>query len=502
MKRKKEKGVAMVLALVLLLIMSVMAISLMFISQTETWASMNYRLMDQARDGAEAGINAAANYLINSYTPPASTGSDLLSNYTMTVSPVTYSGSAVVLPSNYPVSSVKTAFNGMAQGSLANGNTTVNYNATATLLSQAQFTPWGTSTPTTVQTWKITSDGTVGGLRSADEQVSAILEKQVTPVFTYAAFATAQGCGALQFGGGGTTDSYDSSALVAGSPSITNADGNIGTNGNLSTNGSKTTINGSLSTPKTGVGSCSSSNVTAWTDSNGTVTGGLVDLPQTVTYPNPSAPNPTPPTSTATLNNHAGDCSGVSGSGSSTGCTFGVSGGCTAGDFCLAPGTCPATSGGAVTGGGVYGDITVKGNVHLTSGCYNIDSFTENGGGTLIIDSGPVVINVAGSGGGTVMDLTGGGVINNAGWSPQMLQIMYAGTGSIAVKGGANATALLYAPNASFSFNSAGGNWYGALIVGQMTDMGGATVNYDRNLQKTAVTIGNWMLDSFTWSKQ
>jgi hypothetical protein len=508
MKRTNEKGVAMIMALMLLLIMSVMAISLMFISQTETWASMNYRLMDQARDGAEAGINAAANYLINSYTPPASTGSDVLSSYTMTVSPVTYSGSAVVLPSNYPVASVKTAFNSMAQGSLANGNTTVGYNATATLLSQAQFTPWGTSTPTTVQTWKITSDGTVGGLRSADEQVSAILEKQVTPVFTYAAFATSQGCGALSFGGGGTTDSYNSAAaLSGGTPVITNGDGDIGTNGNLSTNGSTTTINGSLSTPKTGVGTCGSNNVTAWTDHSGTVTGGLVELPQEVTYPNPTAPNPTPPTSTATLNNNASNCSGVSGSGSSAGCTFGTGtgsggNGCASGDFCLAPGTCPTTSGGPVTGGGVYGDITVKGTVHLKAGCYNIDSFTENGQGTLIVDSGPVVINIAGSAGGTVLDLTGGGVINNAGWDPSLLQIMYAGTGTVAVKGGANATALLYAPNASFSFNSAGGNWYGAVIVGQMTDMGGATINYDRNLQKTAVTIGNWMLDSFTWSKQ
>src|SRR5579864_7220795 len=132
MKRTNEKGVAMIMALMLLLIMSVMAISLMFISQTETWSSMNYRLMDQARDGAEAGVNAAANYLINSYTPPASTGSDLLSNYTMTVSPVTYNSSAVVLPSNYPVNSVKTAFNSMGQGSLANGNTTVSFSATAT----------------------------------------------------------------------------------------------------------------------------------------------------------------------------------------------------------------------------------------------------------------------------------------------------------------------------------------------------------------------------------
>ena len=75
-RKKNEKGVALILALILMLIISVMAVSLMFISQTETWASMNYKLMSQARDGAEAGINAAANYLINTYTPPASTGTD------------------------------------------------------------------------------------------------------------------------------------------------------------------------------------------------------------------------------------------------------------------------------------------------------------------------------------------------------------------------------------------------------------------------------------------
>jgi hypothetical protein len=42
MNRKNEKGVALILALILLLIVSVMAVSLMFISQTETRASMNY----------------------------------------------------------------------------------------------------------------------------------------------------------------------------------------------------------------------------------------------------------------------------------------------------------------------------------------------------------------------------------------------------------------------------------------------------------------------------
>jgi len=49
-----KKGIALILTLILLLVMSVMAVSLMFISQTETWSGLNYRLMSQARDGAEA----------------------------------------------------------------------------------------------------------------------------------------------------------------------------------------------------------------------------------------------------------------------------------------------------------------------------------------------------------------------------------------------------------------------------------------------------------------
>ena len=509
MKPKNEKGVALILALILLLIMSVMAVSLMFVSQTETWASLNYKLMSQARDGAEAGVNAAANYLINTYTPPASSGTDVLTSYNYNVSAVQYpasssSGRDVILAtsgssqsSNYPVSAVVTAFGSGAQGSLAAGNSTVNYNTYAKLLNMEQVTPWnpsgGTTTPTTVQTWQITSDGTIGGIRAADEEVSAILEKQVTPVFTYAAFATANGCGSLNFGGGGKTDSYDSSNLTlsGGVPVTAASSGNVGTNGNLATNGSPTTINGSLSTPRTGTGTCTSGGVSAWTSSGGTVTGGIVQLPQPVVYPPPTAPNPVPPTTSITLINSANDCGGV------TGCGYSTASGCTSGDFCLAPGTCPPLS----TGPGLYGNVTVKGNAHLTAGCYNINSLTENGGGTIIVDSGPVILNIAGSGTTSPIALTGGGEINNAGWSPAMLQILYAGTGTITVKGGANAVGLVYAPNASFSFNSAGGNWYGAVITGSMTDMGGATVNYDVSLQRQAVNVGNWMLDSFTWKK-
>ena len=52
--------------------MSVLAASLMFLSQTETYASMNYRMMSQARYAGEAGVQKASDFLLDSaqYTVP------------------------------------------------------------------------------------------------------------------------------------------------------------------------------------------------------------------------------------------------------------------------------------------------------------------------------------------------------------------------------------------------------------------------------------------------
>src|SRR5579863_4455617 len=147
MSRDKQKGMALVLVIILLVVLSVMTTSLMFLSQTETWSSVNYRLMTQSRYGAEAGINQAVNFLLNSYTPPTTGGADPLSNYVMNATGVTYpatngdlvgvtyNGHAVVLSSNpavasnYPVSAVKNSFNSSALGSLTAGYSTVNYTA-------------------------------------------------------------------------------------------------------------------------------------------------------------------------------------------------------------------------------------------------------------------------------------------------------------------------------------------------------------------------------------
>jgi hypothetical protein len=481
----KEKGVALILALLLILVASVIAVSLSSVSRTEGFASMNYRLMSQSRDAAEGGVHKAANFVMNSYTKPGGAGNPM-SNYVTTGSPVTYNGHPVVLSanshvsSNYPVSADQSSFNSSGSGNLTASGSTINYATSAKLLSMHQITPYGTTTPTTIQTWAITSDGSVSGMQNADVEVTSTLEQQASPVFTYAAFATATGCSALTFGGGGTTDSYDSSTASGGSVTTQAYGGNVGTNGNLSTNGNPTTINGNLSTPRTGVGSCSANNVTAWTSGSGHVTGSVVELPQSVSYPTPVIPAP----GTVDISTNSGCPSGAN---AIAGCSS-VSGGLKLD---------AAGNGGTIS----VRDISMQGNkdLHLTSGTYNINSISESGQTELWVDSGPVVINVTGTGNATPIQLTGGGVSNST-LNPMNLQILYAGTGAISLKGGAQGSGLLYAPNASYSFGG-NGDWYGAVIGASLTDMGGAAIHYDRRLASTAMMVGPYSLGSFSWKK-
>jgi hypothetical protein len=86
-----ERGIALILTLILTAAASALAGSLMYLSQTETYATSNYRVMTQARYGAESGIHKAINFLLNTYATPG-TVADPLANYNRTVSPVTYDG--------------------------------------------------------------------------------------------------------------------------------------------------------------------------------------------------------------------------------------------------------------------------------------------------------------------------------------------------------------------------------------------------------------------------
>lgn len=488
MNARNEQGIAVIVALFMMLAASVLGSSLAFVSQAETMSSHNYRLMSQARYGAESGVHVAVNHLLNAYAPPGSVA-DPLANYDATVSPVTFNGNPVVLSSdparlsNYPVPAVVNAFNLAAQGSLNVNDAPVSYKAYAVLKSMQQFNDAFTMQPVTIQTWTVTGTGTIAGARTAEVEVISTLERQTNPIYSYAAFATDSGCSALSFAGGATTDSYDSTQpLVGGLPVLSNTFGNVGTNGNLTQVGNPTTINGSLSTPRSGVGSCSAANVTAHTVvGQASLSEGINQLSQEVSYPTPPPPNPLPPTTSDQFTQNGGCPAGVSHcSASPNGAT-------------IAPPT-PTTE-------VMLGDVTVNGNadLHLGPGIYVMNSFTMQGSAKLVIDpGGPVIIKIAGVGQTTPLTITGDGVVNDS-FNPQNLQFIYGGTDDISLAGGDQTSAVIYAPQASAAITG-GSDLYGAIVVKYLTETGGAAIHYDRNLANSAKTAGNFMLSTFTWS--
>jgi len=500
--RSGEQGVALVMALLMVLAVSVLTSSLVMVARSEATSSTSYTSMSQVRYGAESGIHAAANHLLFGYVAPtAASATDPLANYDMSGSPVRYNGRPVMLSSNpdfasnYPVPAVINAF---VAGSVGNLNVTgapavagagslnVGYNARATLMSMTIVTDYYTQQPITLQSWQIIGAGRLAGSGASLVEVEATIERQPVPVFAYAAFATHNGCSALNFAGGATTHSYDSAALVGGAAVLSNSGGNVGTNGNLDGNGGPTDINGTLSTPRAGVGNCTANNVTASTIQGwGTVNEGLITLPQPITLPTP--PDPNPPT---------------------TAVNFNAAGGCPAGAP-SAP-TCVTSAGGSTITPTVtnppgqtvvqMGNVQLTGSavVHLRAGIYEVNTLKLAGNSRIIIDSGPVVIKVKGQGDATPLDLEGGGV-SNPSLDPTMLQFVYAGTGNIKITGGTDTAALVYAPNATAALTGSSTNFYGAIVTNKVAATGGFTLNYDRRLQRTIMTAGNPTMTSFTW---
>ena len=244
--KRDERGIALVITLFLMASLSALAVSMMFLAQTETASSRNYRTMSQARYAGEAGVHRAINYLYNQnndpslYSPPT-----LFADYGMTQSPVTClsaincshvnltgacdpstvttavnTGCIVLvanfggLSSNYPDSTVRNAFSGIGQGTLAvngSGSTTngalgtVGYGTAAILMSMRPVTVYG-GFSRVLQTWRIVSDGTAGpSSLLATVEVQATFERTLVPAETFAVFATNPDCNAIQYSGSGGT---------------------------------------------------------------------------------------------------------------------------------------------------------------------------------------------------------------------------------------------------------------------------------------------------------
>ena len=220
MQRNNERGIAIVLALFLMSAMSVLAASLMFLSQTETYASMNYRMMSQARYAGEAGVQKASDFLLDAHAVhrPERRQRDRSAEQLTTGTGVAgrpYTGRAGVLSADrrrslqLPVGGGQTAFDALRRATLTAGNATLNYGAYATLIAMQEFDAYG-GTQNVVQTWEITGVGALAGARRATVEVVAMVETPKVPANNYAAFATANTCGAMYFHGNVTIDSYDS----------------------------------------------------------------------------------------------------------------------------------------------------------------------------------------------------------------------------------------------------------------------------------------------------
>lgn len=514
--RSNEQGIALVFTLFLMASLSALAVSLMFLSQTETSSTRNYRTMSQARYAGEAGAHRAINYMINSYVQPSS-----FANYNLTVSPVTCtSGCAttgeVILSSfssgsgypvaNYPDATASAAFATAVQGTLATnvggvltnpGYGTVTYGAYARLLSMRTVNVYGGGVEF-VQTWEITAVGTVPGALPASVEVTAMLEQDVVDAETFAVFATADTCGAISYSGTGGTNSYNSSVsplpMTGGKPTTTASGGAVGTNGNLNLGGS-VTIAGTLSTPRSGVGACSSGSVTAMTGTQASVTGGLIQLPQAKVYPTPVIPP----------------------SGAVPADDWTIGSGMTEIDCqaklapmfwnCTVVGNTvtiePMVAGTALP----LGNVTLGSNMDLVIGGtgtvkLNFNSFIVAGNTTLSMTNSLTELNLTGTGtdmsSNPVMDFQGN--FSTTAWDPSKFQILYAGTSLIKLRGNNDLAATIYAPNATVDLASSYDVW-GSILAKTYSNTGGAMVHYDTSLSAKYKTLGNRVMSSFSWKK-
>jgi Tfp pilus assembly protein PilX len=399
----RESGIALIMALICLAVISTLAVGVMFSTQSEIWTSSNYRATTQARYLAEAGAQQAINYIQTTYAPPSNftaatfnlntvpvttvSGSQplILATSGMTA-PYTDTYSAIdttqetAFQSYFATATTQTAFASMASGA--------HFDVGMQLLSAYQGTDgkW-------LMRWKIVSEGAVNKIGTtltnsgnARVQVVEVVDNVVTytsgssssssPTYAAGVFATGKGCGAITMSGGQYTNSYNSTTqLGVTSPSLANTGGDVATYGNVTiTNGAY--IIGNVFTPFYNLGT--------------TGTYGIAGGP---TWPGLNSP---------TSNAWSAKCSTASGgtewavyednSGSSVGCTAASSGSCSQKTYalpspapsyptpCLPSGNCTA----ACVASGLCASVvpaTVTANTATCSG-YNGLCSGGNGGGS------------------------------------------------------------------------------------------------------------------------
>ena len=525
-----ERGVSLLIALLTLLIISLLAAAIIFVTRTETGTTANYTELAQARYAAEAGVQSTVNWLRNNYTAPTN-----FAPYNTSTEPVSCAsgcsnnGSPVVLSaisgvsSNYPDSTVSSAYNSALSNQALPGLTNASYSTSARLVSMTQGSgiSWLGSAGGVPQTWQITSQGTVAGMRTATVQVVATYEQTGKPLFNYVVATTYTGCKSIDFGGTDFTDSYNSNIGPYGGTNVQASGADIASNGNVYL-ASAAVIKGTIYDDSITTGACP-----AGITSSGSYQGtSLLSTPLSYPLPwgcttSPCYPTPLPPTTSQSVSTSCGSISGCTANGTTV--IYDNGSKTTVNRFTLAPGT--------------YGNLTIANAdvVFMSAGTYNVNSLIFSKDGQIVVSSGPVILNVAGQGFTSSSNVVNAGGL--AGWNmcnnglpgnvdqysqancptgppvsgnptsggaisgvPANFQIVYAGAANIASTG-SPVCSVIYAPNADVPITGAAVGYYGAIISSTFTEASKAPVHYDAALKSSLVQMGPFQLIGFSWSK-
>ena len=503
--RKSEQGVSLLFALLALMVLTAVAVGMMYMSSTETAINANFKAEETAYLAARAGVEEARDRMLPANpntisallptTLPSTTGGVLYLKQTgVTDADITnvsmsnptgddelchdfpYAGSGyggmTPLPPNIRCTSLPTG--GWYTTTPSVAPYALEYKWVRITLKANNSTPYPVDSSLTGSQassqacWNGKSEVALVGAASCDALIP-----NATPVYLVTSlavtpsgarrialqelaqappvtgpndgfFATGTGCSAMQVGGSAQTGSFNSATQNPPTNPPSNqskTNGNVGANGNVFVNGNKTGVNGSITTNLPATIGACPAN--GITTSGGPTIGAPTPLPAPYNPPVPPLPNPLPPQTTTVYRNTT-----------------------------LSP--------------GAYGNITLQGNVTLTGGTpgnpavYTINSLALNGNANLQI-TGPVVINLAGVGQANVLNMTGGSFSNST-YVPGNFAINYGGSGSMVVAGGNAAFAVINAPNAAISFHG-GSKFYGSAIGNTINDLGGTSLYWDMSLQ-------------------
>ena len=558
---ERERGVALILVLLALLVLSVLAAAIVFTARSETFAAYNYKLDTQADYLAKAGIQRAINWFrsnhyraiseteANTYYLVTSEGSPY-NLFTSNASPVICKygcsslNSQVQLigfgsgSSNFPdiyntESTARKVIDAFESDLNDPSNTRVTadsadsgyFNVNAVLLNyqtvNVGYLPPLTVTP--VETWLITSRATwTGGsgstTRVATAQEQAIIQPIYIPTWGNALYGF---CSVTMQGSSGTcTDAFNSSlgAYGGGNPSVASgqcdsttasnvigAGASVGANGGV-TLGSNVTVSGDVVIGTGGTSGCTAS---GYSGSTSSVLGQVINGP----HKDP------PPAPTFRANFPNGAPSYSLGSGSVQVLPVGAT--WTNSPFPQTTGVNPATSTPCMDttcngtaahpyeissismsggGGGSNAPVLelVGGPNALNPVYYDIDSLSETQGQINV--SGYVVINIKSS-----LSIGGLGVSNGVSSSipPQCVVINYAGTNSVSISGNGAVSALLNAPNATVSLGGGGSGGYfvGAIQANNVSVQGGYPIHYDVQLSQAGGTMGVMVTSAYSRKK-